>query len=177
MNKIILAVLSMAVVLGLASTTFAAKGPVVTPKSCSIVIRTNDGPSIMQTRYLDGGYSLKALRKKLGLSKEQMNEMRLLYTDFASRAKDSRKSVVSLLNEKRAMLKSGNIDQKKLNDIDGQLVSLRSDIFRDRLKLIRDRLALLTPDQIRKLGKKKVMTASATKKKRAKRILQACVCK
>lgn len=67
-------------------------------------------------------------------------------------ATTSQAKFVSLLNEKKNVLRSGKIDETKLADLDEQIVKLRSDIFADRLKLVRDRLALLTPDQTRRLA-------------------------
>ena len=46
------------------------------------------------------------------------------------------------------MLLSGKIDEQKLAQIDDQVVKLVSDLVKEKLKLRRDRLALLTPEQI-----------------------------
>jgi recombinational DNA repair ATPase RecF len=92
--------------------------------------------------------------------------MRSLYTNFVDRTRDTRSKLVSALNEKKDMLRSGKIDEKKLAELDDQIVKLRSDVFRDRLKLVRDRLALLTSDQTRRLAhlKEKMVCHAASKK-------------
>jgi len=55
---------------------------------------------------------------------------------------------MSLRDEKKTMFLSGKIDQQKLAEIDDQIVKLVSDVLREKLKLRRDRLALMTPKQI-----------------------------
>jgi Spy/CpxP family protein refolding chaperone len=54
----------------------------------------------------------------------------------------------SLKDEKKTMLLSGKIDQQKLAQIDDQIVKLVPDLVKEKLKLRRDRLAQLTPEQI-----------------------------
>ena len=60
--------------------------------------------------------------------------------------------LMSLKDEKKTMLLSGKIDQQKLAQIDDQVVKLVSDMVREKLKLRRDRLALLTPEQIERVA-------------------------
>jgi len=50
------------------------------------------------------------------------------------------------------MLLSGKIDQQKLAQIDDQVVKLANDLLREKLKLRRDRLAALTPEQIERIA-------------------------
>ncbi len=84
--------------------------------------------------------------------------MQLLYTGFQDSTRDTRRNLASRLKEKKDMLRSGKIDEKELAQLDDQIVKLRSDMFRDRLKLVRDRLGLLTPDQTHRLTRLKERT-------------------
>lgn len=175
MNKIIIAALSAAVVSALVPTAFA-KGPVAAPTcvpAASTVMTPEDRAVLAQGEFFDGRYNLGVLQRRLRLTGQQKRQMQSLYTSFEDRTKDSRSKFVSLLNEKKDQLRSGKIDEKKLADLDDQIVKLRSNIFRDRLQLVRDRLALLTPDQTRRLAQLKermVCHAASTKvhRKRAK---------
>ena len=63
------------------------------------------------------------------------------------------------------MLISGKIDQQKLAQIDDQIVKLQSDLLKEKLKLRRERLAILTPEQIEKLGQWKAWKATHEKTK------------
>ncbi|HMK35759.1 MAG TPA: hypothetical protein VK463_11875 [Desulfomonilaceae bacterium] len=154
MNKRIVATLPVAVVLILTSIAFA-KGPVAAPTcmpAAPSVTTPEDRSVLSQARYVDGTYNLKLLQRRLKLTKQQKGEMRSLYTGFQDRTRDARSNLASLFKEKKDMLRSGKIDEKKLTELDDQIVKLRSDIFRDRLKLVRDRLGLLTPDQTQRLA-------------------------
>ncbi len=106
---------------------------------------------VSQARYFDGSYSLGVLKRRLRLSEQQNREMRLLFVGFQDRTRDARSGLMSLVKEKKDMLRSGTIDEKKLAELDDQIVKLRFDMYRERLKLVRDRLALLTPDQTKRL--------------------------
>ena len=94
------------------------------------------------------GPSLKAIMEKLGITDEQKMKIRGLYVGFAERTRKTRMDLKSLKDEKKTMLLSGKIDQQKLPQIDDQVVKLVSDLLKEKLKLRRDRLALLTPEQI-----------------------------
>ena len=154
MSKSIVAALSIAIVLGLIPAAFA-KGP-VKAATCTPALLTKTTPEdravVAQARYFDGSYNLGVLKKRLRLSEQQKQEMRLLYTGFEDRTRNARTSLLSLVNEKKDILRSGNIDEKKLAELDDQIVKLRSDMYRERLKLVRDRLALLTPVQTKRLA-------------------------
>jgi Spy/CpxP family protein refolding chaperone len=155
MNKTIVATLLAALVLALIPLTGDARGPVAAPvctPSRPVVITPEARAAISQARYFDGTYSLAVLQRRLKLTKQQRKEMQSLYNGFTDQTRDARTNLISSLDQKKAMLKSGTIDEKKLADLDDQIVKLRSDIFRDRLKLVRDRLALLTPAQTQRLA-------------------------
>jgi Spy/CpxP family protein refolding chaperone len=112
------------------------------------------------------GPSLKALIKKLGITDEQKTQIRSLYTGFSDRTRKTRTDLMALRDEKRTMLLSGKVDQQKLAQIDDQIVKLVSDLMRERLKLKRDRLAVLTPEQIGRLSDWKAEKAFQSKAKR-----------
>ena len=97
-------------------------------------------------------HSLEGLMKKLGITDEQKKQFRALYTGFADRTRKTRMELWSLKDEKRTMLLTGKVDQQKLAQMDDQLVKLKSDLMKERLKLRRDRLGLLTPEQINKVA-------------------------
>ena len=96
--------------------------------------------------------TLEAIQKKLGITDEQKKQMRALQVGFRDGTRKARTDLVSLRDEKKTMMLSGKIDQQKLAQIDDQIVKLRSDVMRERLKLWRDRLALLTPEQIGRIA-------------------------
>lgn len=98
------------------------------------------------------GHSLEGLMKKLGITDEQKKQIRALYTGFKDRTRKTRMELWSLKDEKHTMLLSGKVDQQKLAQMDDQLVKLKTDLMKERLKLKRDRLGLLTPDQISKVA-------------------------
>ena len=94
------------------------------------------------------GPSLEAIMKKLGITDEQKLKIRALYVGFADQTRKTRMELKSLRDEKKTMFLSGKVDQTKLAQIDDQIVKLVSDLLKAKLKLRRDRLALLTPEQI-----------------------------
>ncbi len=94
------------------------------------------------------GPSLKAIMEKLGITDEQKLKIRAVYVGFEDRTRKTRMELKSLKDEKKTMFLSGKIDQQKLAQIDDQVVKLVSDLLKEKLKLRRDRLALLTPKQI-----------------------------
>ena len=94
------------------------------------------------------GPSLEAIQKKLGITDEQKKQMRALDVEYQDRTRQARTELMSLRDEKKTMFLSGKIDQQKLAEIDDQIVKLVSDVLREKLKLRRDRLALMTPKQI-----------------------------
>jgi Spy/CpxP family protein refolding chaperone len=97
-------------------------------------------------------HSLQGLMKKLGITDDQKKQFRALYTSFQDRTRKTRMDLLSIKDEKRTMLLSGKVDQQKLAQLDDQLVKVKSDLLKERLKFRRDRLALLTPEQIGKVS-------------------------
>jgi Spy/CpxP family protein refolding chaperone len=106
------------------------------------------GPSEEFAGPMHHRHSLKAMMKKLGITDEQKKQIRALYVGFKDRTRKTRMDLMSLRDEKKTMLLSGKIDQQKLAQIDDQIVKLVSDLVREKLKMRRDRLSLLTPEQI-----------------------------
>ncbi len=98
------------------------------------------------------GHSLEGLMKKLGITDEQKKQFRALYTGFQDRTRKTRMELMSIKDEKRTMLLSGKVDQQKLAQLDDQLVKVKTDLMKERLKMRRDRLALLTPEQVSKVA-------------------------
>ncbi len=96
--------------------------------------------------------SLEAIMKKLGITDEQKKQMRSLSVGFLDRTRKTRMDLKSLKDEKRTMLLSGKIDQQKLAQIDDQVVKLVGDLVKEKLKLRRDRLALMTPEQLGRIA-------------------------
>jgi Spy/CpxP family protein refolding chaperone len=104
-------------------------------------------------------HGLEAIQKKLGITDDQKKQMRALYVGFSDRTRKARTELMAIKDEKRTMLMSGKIDQQKLAQLDDQAVKLRADVMRERLKLKRDRLAIMTPEQIEKLADLKASKA------------------
>ena len=90
--------------------------------------------------------------EKLGITDEQKTKIRALYVGFEDRTRKTRMELKSLKDEKKTMLLSGKIDQQKLAQIDDQVVKLVPDLVKEKLKLRRDRFALLTPEQIGRIA-------------------------
>jgi Spy/CpxP family protein refolding chaperone len=147
-----LTLISMIAVLALASFAFAQSpqpaGPPGAPKM-------GGGEGTPPHEFAMGGPQMCHMgmwHKKLGLSDEQRKQMRSIYTGFLDRTRKARTSLMALKDEQRAMMISGNVDQKKLAQLDEQKVKLVSEVMTERLKMRRDRLAILTPEQIGRLA-------------------------
>jgi len=104
--------------------------------------------------------------EKLGITDQQKKQIRALYVGFEDRTRKARMELRSLKDEKRTMLLSEKIDQQKLAQMDDQVVKLVSDVLREKLKLKRDRLALLTPEQIGRIADFQAEKAFRSKWKR-----------
>ncbi len=98
------------------------------------------------------GATLEDMMKKLGITDDQKLKIRALYVGFLDRTRKTRMDLKSLKDEKKTMLLSGKIDQQKLAQMDDQVVKLVGDLFKEKLKLRRDRLAALTPEQIGRIA-------------------------
>jgi Spy/CpxP family protein refolding chaperone len=92
------------------------------------------------------------LFKRLNLTDEQREQMRNLYVQFRENTREARMAAKSLADEKKTMLISGKIDQKKLAELDEAILKSRNEVRKARLKMKRDRLALLTDEQVKRLA-------------------------
>ncbi len=88
------------------------------------------------------------LLEKLKLTDDQLKEMRLAYVDFQERTKKARNALMGLRDEKRTMLISGKIDQAKLAKWDEEITKLSAEVMGEELKMKREHLAKLTPEQM-----------------------------
>lgn len=107
-----------------------------------------------------GGRMLGGLYERLGLTKEQKKKMRALVAGFLDLTRSARTTKMALKDEKRAMIISGKIDLKRLAAIDGEIVKSKSQVMKERLKMKREKLALLTDDQRDRLGEIMALKAS-----------------
>ncbi len=152
MKKSVILPLTMValLIIGAVATAYAQSKPVAPPTSTPTqgAISQPSGPSEEFAGPMHHRHSLKAMMKKLGITDEQKKQIRALYVGFKDRTRKTRMDLMSLRDEKKTMLLSGKIDQQKSAQIDDQIVKLVSDLVREKLKLRRDRLALLTPEQI-----------------------------
>ncbi|MGO9120650.1 MAG: Spy/CpxP family protein refolding chaperone, partial [Desulfomonilaceae bacterium] len=115
------------------------------------------------------GPSLKAIMEKLGITDEQKTKIRALRVGFLDRTRKTRMDLRTIKDEKKTMLLSGKIDQQKLAQADDQVVKLVSDLLKEKLKLRRDRLALLTPEQIGRIADWQAEKAFRSKARRMHR--------
>jgi periplasmic protein CpxP/Spy len=144
-----LAVVSLLMVVAVA-TSYAQAKPGMSPSTPTTTgaLSQPSGPSGEFRCPMYHRHSLEAMQKKLGITDEQKKQIRALYVGFRDRTRKTRMDLMSLKDEKKTMLLSGKIDQQKLAQIDDQIAKLVSDLLREKLKLRRDRFALLTPEQI-----------------------------
>ena len=167
MNKRVMLPLAMVSLLMMiaVATSYAQAKPGVAPSTTTTtgVVSQPPGPSEEFAGGMHHGRSLEAMMKKLGVTDEQKKQIRALYVGFKDRTRKTRMDLMSLKDEKKTMLLSGKIDQQKLAQIDDQIVKLVPDLVREKLKLRRDRLALLTPEQIGRLADWKAERAFRSK--------------
>ena len=152
MNKRVMLPLALVslLVLVTAATSYAQAKPGTSPSTPAKIgaLSQSPGPSGEFRRPMHHRHSLEAMLKKLGITDQQKKQIRALYVGFRDRTRKTRMDLWSLKDQKKTMLLSGKIDQQKLAQIDDQIVKLVTDLVREKLKLRRDRFALLTPEQI-----------------------------
>lgn len=88
----------------------------------------------------------------LGLTQEQRAKLRELRTESRQRMQDARTGVKKIREEKLNMLLSGKVDKDRLAKLDKQYMKYHIRIDEERLKMQRERAAVLTPDQAKRLG-------------------------
>ncbi|MFH1116941.1 MAG: hypothetical protein V1792_23745 [Pseudomonadota bacterium] len=86
--------------------------------------------------------------EKLGLTKDQLKEMRLALVAFQNKTRKARSTLMALHDEKDTMLMSGIIDRAKLAKCDEEIVKLAGEVMGEDLKMNRETLALFTPEQV-----------------------------
>ncbi len=92
------------------------------------------------------------LERVLKLTAEQKDKMRELFVDFSNTTRKARMTLRALKDEKMTMVAAGKIDPKKLAEIDDRIIKAQTELLRERLKMKRERMAVLTDDQIRRIG-------------------------
>jgi len=166
MNKSILAASFAAMFVVAIALTAVAQGTPAAPAGPSVSKEAMAQPGGAPGEFVGkwhSRHSLEAIQKKLGITEDQKKQFRALYTGFSDRTRKARTELMALKDEKRTMLMSGKVDQQKLAQLDDQIVKLRADVMRERLKLKRDRLAILTPQQIEKIADWKAHKAFRSK--------------
>jgi len=93
-----------------------------------------------------------ALIEKLKLTDDQRKQMRRLFVDFENNSRKTRMALLGLHDEKRTMLLSGKIDHGELAKLDEQITELASEVMTEDLKMHRDLLSKLTPEQIDRIA-------------------------
>jgi len=93
-----------------------------------------------------------ALIEKLKLTDDQLKQMRLAYADFQERTRKTRNALMGLNDEKRGMLISGKIEAGKVAKLDEDITRLTSEVMAEGLKMKREQLAKLTPEQVDRLA-------------------------
>jgi periplasmic protein CpxP/Spy len=93
-----------------------------------------------------------AMLERLGLSDEQRQKMRDLRTNMKNTSREQRMRLVGLEDEKQTMLSSGKLDIARMEKIDEEILKISTEILKAKLKSRRDGLAVLTSEQMKKLG-------------------------
>jgi Spy/CpxP family protein refolding chaperone len=140
----------VALVLGTGIGVYAAKDQPGVPSSVTAV-KPGPPPSADQSdepgKQSFHRHSLQAIAQRLGLTDEQKNQFRSLYVGYRDHTRKARMELRSVADEKKTMLMSGKVDRQKLATLDEQVVKLTGDVLGERLKVRRDRLGLLSPEQ------------------------------
>jgi periplasmic protein CpxP/Spy len=158
MRKYVIVALSVLVVLGIGAMPliYAAQDVGSAVRSGTPMATGGMNPPAGSSEEYTGSFhhphSLKAIMEKLGITDEQKKQFRSLYVAFRDRTRKDRTELMGLKDEKKTMLLSGKIDQNRLAQIDDQFVKIKSNLLKEKLKFRRDRLALLTPQQLDKIA-------------------------
>jgi hypothetical protein len=91
------------------------------------------------------------LIEKLKLTDDQLKQLRLAYVEFKDKTRKARNALMGLRDEKETMLISGKIDVAKLAKLDEETVKLASEVMAEHLKMKREQLSKLTPEQVERL--------------------------
>ncbi len=98
------------------------------------------------------GGRFAALLQKLNLTDEQAEKIRDLNVDFRNRTREARMKAIGLMDEKRTMIQSGKPDFEKMAKLDEEIVKTRGELMRERLRMKREGLSILTPEQLNQLS-------------------------
>jgi Spy/CpxP family protein refolding chaperone len=142
---------------GIAVQAYQDEGSVPEPFQLAAAPGDDSGPPQFGRPEFKGrhgrrGRGWRGLAERLGLSEEQRDKMREIKVDFKNQTRKTRISLLSLKDEKRTMIMSAKIDQKKLKELDDAIVKAKTELMTARFKMKRERLKLLTPDQLKKLA-------------------------
>ncbi|HTY26007.1 MAG TPA: hypothetical protein VMC85_22955 [Desulfomonilaceae bacterium] len=88
------------------------------------------------------------LIEKLKLTDDQVKQTRLAYVDSQDKTRKARTALMGLHDEKKNMLISGKIEQGRLAKLDEDIVKLASEVMAEDLKVKREQLSKLTPEQV-----------------------------
>jgi Spy/CpxP family protein refolding chaperone len=92
------------------------------------------------------------LMEELKLTGDQLKQIRLTYVDFKDRTRKARTALTELRDEKETLMLSGKIDQAKLAKLDEETTKLVSEVMAEELKMKREQLSKLTPEQVERLA-------------------------
>jgi|GEM_PF-982558 len=92
------------------------------------------------------------LIERLKLTDDQLKQLRLAYVDFQDKTRKARSALIALHDEKKTVLISGKIDQAKLAKLDEDTIKLASEVMAEDLRMKREQLAKLTPEQLDRLA-------------------------
>jgi len=157
MHKRALLVVSVIAILalGVVAVSYAAQDKPAGPPGPPAVQSAVSHPAGPPEQFGEGSHhrhGFHSMLKKLGITDDQKKQIRALYVGFRDRTRKTRTDLMSLKDEKKTMFLSGKIDQQKLAQLDDQIVKLKTDVMKEALKLKRDRLAVLTPEQIERVA-------------------------
>jgi hypothetical protein len=93
-----------------------------------------------------------ALTDELGLTDEQLGQMLLIYVDYNGRTRKARTALADLHGEKEAMVLRGKIDQARLVKLDQETIELASEVMSEKLKMKREQLSKLRPEQVERFA-------------------------
>jgi len=97
---------------------------------------------------------------KLKLTDDQLKQIRVTYVEFRDKTRKARNALMGLGDERETMLISGKVDQARLAKLDEETTKLASEVMGEHLKMKREQLSKLTPEQVDRLsdflGKRKI---------------------
>lgn len=92
------------------------------------------------------------LLEELKLTDDQSKQMRQAYVDFKNKTRKARNTLMSLRDEAETMMASGKMDAAGLAKLDEETVKAASEVMAEELKMRREQLSKLTPEQMDRLA-------------------------